>query len=456
MVEQGRVLLGDRDAQQAGIGCGTGVAAARALAPAITLMARNPAREAALMQTLACWAGGLTPRISLTPDTLLLEIGSCLRLFGGLEAIVVAARDGVQAQGLTLGLAAAPAPLAAQWLSRSGTAAMCLDARAMARCLDRLPIDVLPDRAATALHRFGAKTLADVRRLPAAQLARRIGMEAMQLLARAFGEHPDPRADFVFPERFALPLPLPAAVETAGALLFAARRLTSALAGWLAVRQAGVRGIKLRLRHRLGETELKLQFADPTAEAGRFERVLRERLDQLSLTAPVESILLEALDVSPLPGRSRPLFDDPGDEPEAIGALLERLAARLGEERIHRLAVHDDHRPECASRPAPLFGPSAPGHGTPLPRPLWLLDPPEPLTEVDGRPYAQGPLKLLAGPERIESGWWDGGEADGKAGGAPGDIRRDYFIALSATACWLWIYRECRAPGGWYLHGYFS
>ena len=74
-------------------------------------------------------------------------------------------------------------------------------------------------------------------------------------------------------------------------------------------------------------------------------------------------------------------------------------------------------------------------------------------------------MKLLAGPERIESGWWDGGEMGSKTGEemneeadrkATGDIRRDYFIALSATSCWLWIYRECRTPGGWYVHGFFS
>ena len=84
-----------------------------------------------------------------------------------------------------------------------------------------------------------------------------------------------------------------------------------------------------------------------------------------------------------------------------------------------------------------------------LPRPLWLAAAPQRLAEVDGRPCRQGPLTLLAGPERIESGWWDSGEASG-------DIRRDYFIALSGNACWLWIYRECRAPGGWFLQGFFS
>ena len=60
---------------------------------------------------------------------------------------------------------------------------------------------------------------------------------------------------------------------------------------------------------------------------------------------------------------------------------------------------------------------------------------------------------MLAGPERIESGWWDAREGGDKA---VGDVRRDYFIALSANSCWLWIYRECRAPGGWFLQGFFS
>ena len=447
------MLLGDHAAAQAGVIGGTGVAAARALAPTITLLARNPSRERAALHALACWAGSLTPRLSLTAEALLLEIGSCLRLFGGVESLVTAARDGCQAQGLTVELAVAPTPLAAQWLARNGTGAMCRDLSSMRQCLDSLPLDALPGKAAAALARFGARSLADVRRLPTAELAKRIGRETLQLMARAFGELPDPRADFVFPERFALPLQLPAAVETAAALLFAARRLTSALGGWLAARQAGVREINLRLRHRQHETVLRLQFADPTADPGRFERVLRERLDTLSLTAPVESIQLEAPQVVSLPGNSRSLFNDASAGQEGIGALLERLSARLGEQRIYRLAVHADHRPECASRPVSLFEPTVPRQGTSLPRPLWLLDPPESLAEVAGRPYRQGHLKLVSGPERIESGWWDGGETSGTT---TGDIRRDYFIALSATGGYLWIYRECREPRGWYLHGYFS
>jgi len=457
VVENGRILLGDDAARQAGIEGVIGVSAARMLAPSITLIARNPVREAAAMQMLACWAGGLTPRISLTPDTVLLEIGACLRLFGGLEAMVALARKGIQAQGFTVALAAAPTPMGAQWLAQTGRAVFCTDAESMHPHLDALPIAILPAKAATSLARFGTRTLADVRRLPSAALARRIGLDSLQRMARAFGELPDPRVDFVFPDRFSLPLPLPAAVETAGALLFAARRLTSALAGWLSARQAGVREICLRLQHRETESELLLQFADLTADAGRFERVLRERLDMLTLQAPVESLCLDATQVAARPGSSLALFNDVSSGQDAIGALLERLSARLGEKQVFRVALHDDHRPECATRYAALFEKDGKGTATAFPRPLWLLDKPEALAEVDGRPYRRGHLKLAAGPERIESGWWDGGEMSAETmGEAVGDVSRDYFIALSVDAAWLWIYRDCRAPGGWFLQGFFA
>ena len=79
-------------------------------------------------------------------------------------------------------------------------------------------------------------------------------------------------------------------------------------------------------------------------------------------------------------------------------------------------------------------------------RPVWLLAPPEPLAARDERPLLGGrELQLLSGPERIEAGWWDGGDA-----------RRDYFVAVDGAGRWLWIFRDPRPPGGWFLHGIFA
>lgn len=454
MVADNRVLVADARAERTGVVPGTGVAAARLLAPDILLLPREAAREAAALHTLACWAGRFTPKINPGDDTLLLEIGRCLRLFGGLAALAERVRTEIAGFEYTVCLAAAPTPRAAQWLAQAGQGSEEIDLAGWRARLDALPLSVLPASAARLLSRIGARTLGEVRRLPAAALGRRIGREAPLLLAQAYGECADLRQEFHFPERFVQSLTLPGVVEYASALLFAARRLVLALSGWLSARQAGVRECVLHLLHERADTPMTLRFAEATADGERFERVLRERLDRLTLEAPVESLRLEATEVVPLAPTHRTLFDAPGSGAQSIGALCERLAARLGDGRLFRLAERDEHRPECATQAlASDTARVAPAPIPPVchPRPLWLLDPPLALREAAGRPCWRGPLTLLAGPERIESGWWDHGESPSRH-----DIRRDYFVAQSSDRRGLWIFRDCREPWGWFLQGFFS
>lgn len=97
-------------------------------------------------------------------------------------------------------------------------------------------------------------------------------------------------------------------------------------------------------------------------------------------------------------------------------------------------------------------------HGEVGERPVWLLPVPEPLAEKGAGPLLEHrPLKLLAGPERIEAGWWDDALAE-----------RDYFIAQAPEGALVWIYRErwplstrasggnAATVGGWFLHGRFG
>ena len=389
-----------------------------------------------LTPSLACWAGQFTPRVSIADSALLLEIGGCLRLFGGLDVLRQAVAQGLAEQGIAARIAVATTPQAALWLAEGN-----------GESLDVLAIPDLswPGGVAEKLTRFGLRRLGELRRLTFAALARRIGKPAATMIARAYGEAPDPRPDFVFPLRFEQIIELPAAVENAPALLFAARRLTAALAGWLNLRQAGLRECRLDLIHRQDTTALPLRFAEATRDGHRFERVMRERLERLQLTAPVERLRLVVESVEALPGASGGLFDEGGAK-ENMAALVERLRARLGEERVFGIAPVAEHRPECATRQASV--------GSTIivavpPRPFWLLAQPESLAEVAGQPHRRGPLRLLAGPERIESGWWDQEES-------VGDRRRDYFIALTHDDRWAWVFRELRSPGGWFLHGWFG
>ena len=61
---------------------------------------------------------------------------------------------------------------------------------------------------------------------------------------------------------------------------------------------------------------------------------------------------------------------------------------------------------------------------------------------------------LIAGPERIEAGWWDlGSPAHGQKSRA---VHRDYFVARNGRGQLLWVFRELAAPRGWFLHGLFA
>jgi protein ImuB len=78
-----------------------------------------------------------------------------------------------------------------------------------------------------------------------------------------------------------------------------------------------------------------------------------------------------------------------------------------------------------------------------MPRPVWLLD--EPVLLSAGLQQGSGKgLILEQGPERIESGWWDGK-----------DVVRDYYIARRVHGAKCWIFQE-RQTRCWYLHGLFA
>lgn len=461
VVAQQRVHAANAAAQAAGIGAGLRLAAALALAPGLLVHERQPEREAAWLHMLACWSEAFTPHVSVAADNeLLLEVGGCLRLFGGLDALRERVRAGLVAQGSVAVQGLAPVPRAAQWLARAEVEEACLDLDELPEVLAGLPLTVMdgltPAHLRT-LSALGVRRLGDLLALPAAGLQRRFGAALPLQLAQALGDRPDPREAFVFPEVFAERLELPAKVSEAAMLLFALRRLLAGLAGWLAARASGLSSCRILLEHEDGvaASVLPLNFAEPTADLARFERVLRERLEHYRLTAPVWRVQLLADQAQALGGRSLGLFGQ--EAAQALAPVIERLRARLGEAAVHGLACVADHRPECASRAVLEAQAGGAAVAAPGSRPLWLLARPQALLERAGVPQHEGAILRLAGPERIESGWWaDGNEprpVSAPHQAASGDVRRDYFVACNPRGEWLWVFRDAQ---GWWLHGVFA
>ena len=454
VVGRGRILACDPGALAAGVMPGQKLSTALGLAPRLRAFERDPAREARTLAGLACAAGRFTPSVSLAPpDALLLEIGGCLRLFGGARALVEAALAACGEQGWSVKWAAAPTPLAALWLARSGAARLVMSADPLPSALAALPCTIpgWPAAVVARLESFGMRCLGDLAALPTSGLRRRIGEAPVDELLRARGEMPDPRRYFVFPERFAATLELPSRVEHAEGLAFAGQRLLAVLAGWLHGCQALVRASTLYLHHDDGTASaLPLRLGEASADEARLLRLLREHLGRLTLAAPVEALRLEADEVLARPGDSGQLFAE-AMAGEGAPACLERLRARLGPQAVQRLCLKADYRPECATAAGdPEIAAAGPESLAALkrPRPLWLLPSPQPLAERADGPHWHGPLHLATRAERLESGWWDGGESE-----AIGDIRRDYFVAHNPRGQWAWIFRD---EQGWFLHGLFA
>jgi len=476
----GRVVRASRAAAEQGVASGLPLNAALALCPGLAVLARDEAAEQAALARLAAWAGAFTSVVSLAPPAaLLLEVRGSLQLFGGLEALRERLRDGLRAAGYAGRDAVAPTPLAALWLARARVEEAVTELAALASRLGPLRPAVTgwPVATMTVLRSLGVESLADCLRLPRDGFARRVGRGPLADLDRALGRLPDPRAAFSPPSRYRGELELATETSDTARMARAMDGLFTELEGFLRARQRAVSRLAVRLRHLDHPvTALTLGLAAPGLEAARFSAVFVEQLERLALPAPVISVALEAEPDEPLsPGAAGLFGDAPGDA--AGWQLIERLQARLGSECVHGLAVRDEHRPErawavaepgagayLAASPGPgrkrargaakdtaasVVPGGVPGVTTGAARPAWLLESPRPLRTRAGRPCFDGTLVMERGPERLETGWWDGQ-----------GIARDYWIARTPAGARLWIYRQLDAAGGresgWFLHGVFG
>ncbi len=170
-------------------------------------------------------------------------------------------------------------------------------------------------------------------------------------------------------------------------------------------------------------------------DAGMLFELTKGRLEQVQIPKAIVSLRLIANDLPAFVPGGRDLFDERPAHAVPWEQLRERLRARLGNEAVYRVVPEVDPRPERAwSRWNASKLPTAPERP---PRPSWLLPRPMPLR--DRRPI------ILAGPERLETGWWDGEDA-----------RRDYYILELSTGQRAWAFCPVNEPGTWMLHGWFA
>jgi len=181
-------------------------------------------------------------------------------------------------------------------------------------------------------------------------------------------------------------------------------------------------------------TDVDVGLLAPEREPAMLFELTRNRLERVSIPKPVVAMRLRALELPPFVPASRDLFDTRAQQSLPWPQLRERLRARLGDDAVYRVVPAGDPRPERAWRRdegRALHAPMLP------PRPSWLLPHPVPLR-------GHG-LRIVSGPERLESGWWDGEDA-----------RRDYYVLETAQGQRAWAFAPVGEREGWMLHGWFA
>ena len=296
-------------------------------------------------------------------------------------------------------------------------------------------------------------TLGDLLTLPGDALHARYGAEASRLHALAGGPQMP-----LQPRRFEEPVRVEAEIDPPDAdharLLFALKGALHTLITQVTARceTLSALSIELRLetppRTRSKVHRERIEPAAPTRDALSLLDLVRLRLSDLALEAPVEAIAVQA-ETAPPSGEQLALFRfEQKRDLRAGDRALARVRAAFGPRSVTKARLRDAHLPEAgfswdAMEKMPnVTAKKDAGVSTP-PLVRRVLPRPKPLPSRQGEPYVgdgDRALLRLYGPYRVSGGWW------------VRTVERDYYYGETGRGDLLWLYYD-RPRKRWFLQG---
>ena len=451
-----------------GIMAGARVVDVQAIHPDLHVEQADIEGDRALLERLALWARRWCPWTVAEADGILMDVRGAAHLFGGEAQMLRDIHRRFAMQWLRVRLALAPTRGAAQMLARFGPQGVMCSAGDVGQMLAPLPVVALrlPQDTVRLLERLGLKTVGALAEVPRTGLMRRfVGMAGaahpLVLLDRALGRSADPldapREALRLIARVRMAEPVMDPVPWLDGL-------AEDLAAQLAQAGQGARRLRMTVYRVDGEWRFRdVATASASRDALHFVRLVAGKLEGLDAGFGFDLMTLEAVRMESLALRQVRL-DGGRDAAADVAALLDRLTAKLGPDKVTWSAWVQSHRPERVEGRMPvLAGGTAQMPELMRERPLRLFDPPEEVVVLYAVP--EGPparfswrrvaflMTRFEGPERIAPEWWRD---------RSGTRLRDYYKVEVTDGRRFWLFREGivgDARGGdprWFVQGVFG
>lgn len=457
-------------ASQAGVKQGMPIAeAASLLDRPPTLQPTDKEGDLLALQELVERFERFSPKISvendLVAESLFLEIGGVVRIFGSEERLAQEVSNVAKELGYRAWIAVADC-VGAAWAASRYLAQE--NEPALIRSGEREPLLALPiealrlaEKTALAFRKLGVETIRQAAAIPRDAIKARFGEEILTRLDQLLARRPEPTQAVApaseFFAKWSSEYPIRQGQELAAAIA----ALLDRLAGELRERDRGLVELLCTFVEEGGASfERGLRLCEPVASPRDLARLLALELERSPVRGAIGEIRLEAIETAKFLPRQRDLFASGSHrDPTKLGELLDRLGSRLGRENVVRPVLVDDPVPErsfllvpvSARKPRRRKPPALP---SPRQRPIRLLVEPKSIrviaTVPDGSPHVfslsskRHEILAAEGPERIEAAWWRGQT-----------IRRDYWRVETTTGARFWVFRRLQ-DGAWFLHGYFA
>ena len=466
--DHGRMLIMalTEEARKYGVTEGMTLADARVIAPDLLVFDGKPGRNVKLLTGLAEWCLRYTPLVQLDPpDGLLLDVTGCTHLKGGEKAYLQEIVARLKAIGYDVRPAIADTIGAAWGVARCAASGLIVPAGAHRNALMTLPPSALrlPMDQLLKLRNLGLHQISSFIYMPNSVLRRRFGKDMVLRLQQALGQEPE----YLFPLKEPVPyserLECLEAIKTRPAIEIALNELLEKLCKRLYGEGLGLRSAMFswfRVDGKNGNITIGTNHS-----SNRVLHLFKLFFNKLDTVAPglagIELFTLDALKTEPISDKQSELWSAKGGaHNEEVAELLDRVANQIGTAPIHRYLPGEHYWPERTPKlNSDIKKAPESQWRTDKPRPMQILDTPEPIEAMALTP--DYPPKLFIwkgeqhiivgadGPERIEREWWL----------EPGE-HRDYYIAEDEAGRRYWLFRSghynAENNQHWYLHGFFA